>query len=73
MKQLIQIGQVFVCQNTKYLLAQTAYKKVSLINMIEGNRYHEATTVDELTNISEDEWYRITFDKPEDFILKQGY
>lgn len=60
----IKVGQKFwikiIGQRTRYVLAQVKCSQVALINISDGNRWHDPVPVDDIYNVSEDEWEAIS-------------
>jgi hypothetical protein len=60
----IKVGQKFWIQRgndrTRYVLAQVKASQLSLINIKDGNRWHDPVSVDDINNVSDDEWAKIS-------------
>jgi hypothetical protein len=63
-KEIYSIGDKFKDGFTRdvYILAQTLFGKVSLINLIDANRYREPEAVNDIHKITEEEMKRIAGD-----------
>lgn len=59
MKRKISIGDFYMTQDGKSILAQVAYKKVALISLENGNRWDEGVDVVDPKNITRDEWVKM--------------
>lgn len=61
---VLAVGMIFYYEDGDefYILAQTASSSLSLIGLKEGNRWADATPVEDVYNITRAEWDEITQD-----------
>ena len=56
----VDYGEWFLHRSGYYILAQVESSKLCLINLYQGNRFKDAIKVNEMHEISLEEWNKIT-------------